>query len=761
LWAALLALAIALFLVLWQDARPAPQDPATADMVAAARVQLQHISQQHHALGMPAHAAVKAYLLAEIRAIGYEPQVQSAFSLAHIRPYAGSIDNILVRIPGTLSQQRDADKPANKASEANKPALLLASHYDSVPNSHGAADDGVSVVNMLQTMRRIKAGAALKNDVIFLFSDGEEAALLGANAFTAQHPWMQEVALVLNFDNHGNSGPILMFETSNGNSGLIQQFSQALPFVHSNSLLYEIYKAMPNNTDFTPFKQKGVAGLNFGMIETVASYHTAEDNAALLSSDSMAEQATIMLALTRRFGNADLTQLQTGNAVYFNFPGLGLVHYPASWAPGMALLLLVLALLLLQKTRKQQPVRPARTLLATPLLLLMLILVTALLHGAWQLLQGLIPGADALREVDPGHHFLLAWALLALLALAGLQKLALRWFSLAEQAFAAIWLWLVALLAISFLLPGASFVLAWPLLALLLAWGAIASIKPLQNPASALWLTLGASLVGMILFVPMVRASNIALGFELLAVPLVFVLLPGAILTPLTGLLLRGQRVGVVALGALLLCAVGTLATLRHTQQYPEEKQLFYAHNLSSDKAWWLSPNDEIDRATLTMFSAQATRKEMKAVFGPQSSLSNWLFWSEATTPWALKNTTLDVRSDNIKKLRNGGRELVLHLQGAPDAATLLLEVEGAAVTQSWLNDQPFTLKREEQWQARIESMPATGIILRLLLPEGKPFTLRITDLYYSIPPGIGKVSIPQAKGLNFSGMIIQSRDFP
>jgi hypothetical protein len=91
----------------------------------------------------------------------------------------------------------------------------------------------------------------------------------------------------------------------------------------------------------------------------------------------------------------------------------------------------------------------------------------------------------------------------------------------------------------------------------------------------------------------------------------------------------------------------------------------------------------------------------------------------------------------------------------------LRLEVEGAAVKQSWLNDQPFTTKSKEKWQARIESVPATGVDVHLLLSEGKPFTLRITDIYHSIPPGIDKISLPQAKGLNFSGIIIQSKDFP
>jgi hypothetical protein len=135
-------------------------------------------------------------------------------------------------------------------------------------------------------------------------------------------------------------------------------------------------------------------------------------------------------------------------------------------------------------------------------------------------------------------------------------------------------------------------------------------------------LTLVASLICIILFAPLVRQFNVALGFNLLVVPLFFTLLPGSILTPLTGLILRGKRAAVLTLVALVSCAIGTFATIKHTKQYPEEKQLFYVHKLGQDKAWWLSPNDEVERTTLNMFSAQAKRQQMTEVFGAQSSLS-------------------------------------------------------------------------------------------------------------------------------------------
>ena len=46
------------------------------------------------------------------------------------------------------------------------------------------------------------------------------------------------------------------------------------------------------------------------------------------------------LPLTRAFGRADLRALAGNDAVYFNVPLFGLVHYPAGWALPLALLAL-------------------------------------------------------------------------------------------------------------------------------------------------------------------------------------------------------------------------------------------------------------------------------------------------------------------------------------------------------------------------------------------------------------------------------------
>ena len=63
--------------------------------------------------------------------------------------------------------------------------------------------------------------------VIGIGDNGEETGLRGASAFAEQNKLMKSVALVVNVESRGDTGPSVMFETGPGNSRLIDLFSQA------------------------------------------------------------------------------------------------------------------------------------------------------------------------------------------------------------------------------------------------------------------------------------------------------------------------------------------------------------------------------------------------------------------------------------------------------------------------------------------------------------------------------------------------------
>lgn len=229
---------------------------------------------------------------------------------------AGRVQNIVGRFAGRSSRK----------------ALMLVAHYDSVPEGSGAADDGAGVITILETIRALRTGAQLMNDLVVLFTDGEEAGLLGAAGFVADHPNLaREVGVTLNAEARGSSGPAMMFETSAGNGRLIDEFAAVAPYPMASSLMYSVYKLLPNDTDLSVLKRAGLTGMNFAFTETLQDYHTRLDRAENLDSRSIQHLGGNILALTKRLGNIPLDDMQRPDKIYFNWLGSRILVYP-EWA---------------------------------------------------------------------------------------------------------------------------------------------------------------------------------------------------------------------------------------------------------------------------------------------------------------------------------------------------------------------------------------------------------------------------------------------
>jgi hypothetical protein len=292
--------------------RPLPeQAPLSAFSAARAMKHVSVIARAPHPINSAEHDAVRDYILRALRETGFAPQVQRMTGEDQGFEIEGALENIACRLQGS-SQEK---------------AILLVAHYDSVAAGPGASDDAVAVAALLEAARALKSLPQLKRDIIFLFTDGEETHLLGARAFVAGHPWAKDVGIVLNFEARGIRGPSIMFETSDQNGWLIRHFGQAVSHPVANSLSYEIYKRMPNNTDFAVFRHAGYSGLNFAFIDGLAYYHSKFDSIENVEPGSLQHHGDYMLELAREFGNTTRDEAKSANMVYFDVLGMALVRY--------------------------------------------------------------------------------------------------------------------------------------------------------------------------------------------------------------------------------------------------------------------------------------------------------------------------------------------------------------------------------------------------------------------------------------------------
>ena len=168
---------------------------------------------------------------------------------------------------------------------ARREAIALVSHYDSVPEASGAIDNGIGVATSLEAAR-VLAASPMTASLFVLITDGEEIGLMGARALVQDAEVAGRLRAFLNFDNTGASGPSLLYETAAA-SAVVHAWAAAAPAPAGASFATEIYKRLPNDTDFTILKTTGAAGLNFAVVGDAYAYHTDRDVAARVPTSTL------------------------------------------------------------------------------------------------------------------------------------------------------------------------------------------------------------------------------------------------------------------------------------------------------------------------------------------------------------------------------------------------------------------------------------------------------------------------------------------
>ncbi len=415
-----------------------------------------------HVSGSPQNAMVRDRIVAQLESFGYQPEIQSRY---HCNPMFGScspVENIIAVKPG----------------EAGEGAVLLTAHYDSGWVAPGAADDGAGTAAILEIARMAAEFPSFENDIVFLITDSEENGLIGADAFAEHHPLFPGVKAVINLEARGVTGPSGLFETGEGNRRVIRMFADSVERPYGSSLVYEIYKRMPNDTDYTVYKRKGVMGVNFAFAQGVAVYHSAIDDLDHLDMGSLQHHGDNAWGMTKAFAERNLDSVVSGeDGGYIDVFGKWLVHYTVSITHGLALILGVWVMLAIGLAfRKVFRFRQLRWgLVAVPFLLLTIALGGYLL--SWPL--GHWPDLHPLEHPSPWVGRL---ALLLMVALAGYTTLKL----FTGKVSACVWLviaWaLVFILAmrLTSFMPTASHIALLPL-----ALFALGSIVDLFRKKSA------------------------------------------------------------------------------------------------------------------------------------------------------------------------------------------------------------------------------------------------------------------------------------
>ena len=174
---------------------------AAALLVASTPVAAQDLDlrAQVAAFVQPSNEARTAVVVAQLRAAGFEPTVET-FTGGNGRTGEMEGRNVVVTI---------GDGPRE---------ILLTAHYDAVKlrdgtMSHGVVDNAASVVGVIEAAKTLR-GKALNHRIRIILFDQEELGLIGARKWIEAHG-LANVAAVVNSDVAGY-GDTMMYGQNNG-----------------------------------------------------------------------------------------------------------------------------------------------------------------------------------------------------------------------------------------------------------------------------------------------------------------------------------------------------------------------------------------------------------------------------------------------------------------------------------------------------------------------------------------------------------------
>ena len=716
---------IAIFFLAVVSRRPPAPKPASAPAAEFSAARARQVLRRlvgngvPHPAGSEANDLLRGRILDELIALGYQPEVQTGFACDEFGTCA-TAKNILARLQGTETEQ----------------AVLLAAHYDSVPAGPGASDDGAGVATVLEIARALKSTATPLHSIVFLMDDAEEEGMIGARVFVQQSSWAKDIRVAVNLEARGTSGPSLMFETGSANYWALKLYSKFAQRPVSNSIFYEAYKQLPNDTDFTVFKPAGYQGLNFAFIGGVNQYHTRLDNFENSSSRSLQHHGENALPMVLALANGDISNPPHTDGVFFDIFERHIILWPAKWTLPVSICTFVLLCFqfawMLAKGRLH-----AASLLWGVVNWLAILITT----GVLALILHLVLRAVG---VTPAN-----WPSLALPPQMAFWSLAISVVVLLSIAFAAragfwglwagAWIWWTLLSVISaWLTHGISFVMLVPSCVATLA-GLFFTFRG-SELRRGVWLVAALPLfaAGIVGFTSLFFLYD-ALGVRLLAG---IALIAAILFTPAAPLLgsLRGSKglalfaLPGTAIAATVIAIFVSVVAPAYSAKSPERVNLQYRQDSDSGKSQWaVYPGS--GRLPESIRLATVFRRDDPATFSWDSQTA---FVADAPH-LEMAPPTLTILESSAANGRHKYRMLLRSERGAPDAMVFFPPDSGlAAVRMQDQSIQPESVRVRQflkGWEVYdCATMPAKGVEISFELPAGKPVEVYALDRTYGLP---------------------------
>jgi hypothetical protein len=140
-----------------------------------------------------------------------------------------------------------------------------------------------------------------------ILTDGEELNLMGAAAVVTDADVTGRLRAYVNVEAVGADGESVLFEAGPRATPLLDAWASAAPEPRGSAYTTEIYKRLPNDTDFSIFKRQDIPGLNFAAILDSYAYHTSRDTPDRLRNGTIRHTGESVVSTVAALDRLDLT----------------------------------------------------------------------------------------------------------------------------------------------------------------------------------------------------------------------------------------------------------------------------------------------------------------------------------------------------------------------------------------------------------------------------------------------------------------------
>jgi hypothetical protein len=475
---------------------------------------------------------------------------------------------------------------------------------------------------------------------------------------------------------------------------------------------------MPTDTDFSVFSAAGIEGANLAFFSDISAYHTPGDLPDRLAPGALQHQGESALGLILALQAEDLGEDPGGEAVFFDLYARALIYWPRNLTFPLTL---VFAWMWWGAGRR--PRSPDQRAVLVGLSTAVRALAAGVAAGVTVHLT--LQGAGALPGwwiAEPASPWAALWSAAILAAGFTLRSRPCG----PEEIGVAVWsLWGAVALLLSLLCPELCYPFLLPFA--VAATGFFAA----QGRRPSLWIWAAPAVTAGAIWFPLAWVQHYAAGFAFkAAVPGVAAWLLVAHAPLLVGKRGPGRGVGVTLAGALAVFLSVSIRNAPYTDRHPQRVSLI--HHQEAGRARWLAEGFfGPPPPSLAQVGGFGSRPGRPFPWSTSFHLAYGIQASESSQPPPDLQLVEDISREGLRYLtirirsRRGGSMAGVMLP--PGIPPLSVRVEEAIVP---IQQELRSYDWGGGWRSiACEAIPEQGVLLRVVLPEGRAFVGVLFDV--------------------------------